>query len=179
MGKVDIITTTLGKALGGASGGCVSARREIVEMCRQRGRPYLFSNTVPPVSVSAAIEVLSLLASTTERRDKLALNTAHWRRMLTEAGFDVRPGEHPIVPVMLYNARLASDMARELFDEGVYVVGFSFPVVPKGQARIRTQVSAAHAPADLERAFEAFRKVGARHGILGKKKKDLLDMFGP
>ncbi len=178
MGQVDIITTTLGKALGGASGGCVSARSEIVEMCRQRGRPYLFSNTVPPVIVSAAIEVLNLLSSTTEHRDKLARNTVHWRRMLTEAGFDLRPGEHPIVPIMLYDAKLASDMARELFDEGVYVVGFSFPVVPKGQARIRTQVSAAHELADLDRAFEAFKRVGARHGILGKKKKDILERFG-
>jgi glycine C-acetyltransferase len=178
VGRIDVITTTLGKALGGASGGCVSGRREIVEMCRQRARPYLFSNSVPPVIVSAALEVLELLSESTEARDRLERNTSYWRRLLVEAGFDVRPGESPIVPVMLYNARLARDMARDLFAEGIYVVGFSFPVVPKGQARIRTQVSAAHETRHLELAIEAFRKVGARHGVLGLGKRELVETFG-
>jgi glycine C-acetyltransferase len=178
VGRIDVITTTLGKALGGASGGCVSGRREIVEMCRQRARPYLFSNSVPPVIVSAALEVLELLSESTEARDRLERNTVYWRRLLVEAGFDVRPGESPIVPVMLYNARLARDMARDLFAEGIYVVGFSFPVVPKGQARIRTQVSAAHETRHLDLAIEAFRKVGARHRVLGLGKKELVETFG-
>jgi glycine C-acetyltransferase len=178
VGRIDVITTTLGKALGGASGGCVSGRREIVEMCRQRARPYLFSNSVPPVIVSAALEVLDLISESTEARDRLERNTRYWRRLLVEAGFDVRPGESPIVPVMLYNARLARDMARDLFAEGIYVVGFSFPVVPKGQARIRTQVSAAHETRHLELAIEAFRRVGARLGVLGLGKKELVETFG-
>jgi glycine C-acetyltransferase len=178
VGRIDVITTTLGKALGGASGGCVSGRREIVEICRQRARPYLFSNSVPPVIVSAALEVLELLSESTEARDRLERNTSYWRRLLVEAGFDVRPGESPIVPVMLYNARLARDMARDLFAEGIYVVGFSFPVVPKGQARIRTQVSAAHETRHLDLAIEAFRKVGARHGVLGLGKRELVETFG-
>jgi glycine C-acetyltransferase len=178
VGRIDVITTTLGKALGGASGGCVSGRRELVEMCRQRARPYLFSNTVPPVIVSAAIKVLDLIAATTDRRDRLEENTRTWRRLLTEAGFDVKPGESPIVPVMLYNAKLAQDFARELFAEGVYAVGFFFPVVPKGQARIRTQLSAAHDKSHLDTAIAAFKKVGARLGILGLGKKELIEKFG-
>jgi glycine C-acetyltransferase len=178
VGKIDAITTTLGKALGGASGGCVSGRRELVEMCRQRARPYLFSNTVAPVIVSGALKVLDLISTTTERRDKLEWNTKYWRRLLTEAGFDVKAGESPIVPVMLYNAKLAQQVARDLFDEGVYVVGFFFPVVPKGQARIRTQLSAAHDKAHLDRAIEAFVKVGRRHDILGKSRQELVGAFG-
>jgi glycine C-acetyltransferase len=178
LGRIDIITTTLGKALGGASGGCVSGRREIVELCRQRARPYLFSNAMPPVIVAAALKVMDLISSTTERRDTLERNTKFWRRALAEIGLDVKPGDSPIVPVMLYDAKLAADMARDLYAEGVYVVGFFFPVVPKGQARIRTQLSAAHDQADLERAAAAFRKVGEKYGILGKGKKEILEMYG-
>jgi glycine C-acetyltransferase len=178
VGKMDIITTTLGKALGGASGGCVSGRREIVELCRQRARPYLFSNTVAPVIVSGAIKVLELISKTTERRDVLEQNTLYWRKQLTEAGFDIKAGESPIVPVMLYNAKLAQDVARDLFAEGIYVVGFFFPVVAKGQARIRTQLSAAHTKAHLDKAIAAFIKVGKKYNILGKSKKEIIDMYG-
>jgi glycine C-acetyltransferase len=178
MGKMDIITTTLGKALGGASGGCVSGRREIVELCRQRARPYLFSNTVAPVIVSGAIKVLELISKTTERRDTLEQNTIYWRKHLTDAGFDIKAGESPIVPVMLYNAKLAQDVARDLFAEGIYVVGFFFPVVAKGQARIRTQLSAAHKKEHLDKAIAAFIKVGKKYNILGKSKKEIIDMYG-
>jgi glycine C-acetyltransferase len=177
-GKIDVITTTLGKALGGASGGCVSGRKELVEMCRQRARPFLFSNTVAPVIVSGALRVIDLISATTERRDKLEWNAKYWRGLLKEAGFDIKEGESPIVPVMLYNAKLAQDFARDLFEEGVYAVGFFFPVVPKGQARIRTQLSAAHEKHHLDTAIAAFRKVGAKHGILGLGKKALIDKFG-
>jgi glycine C-acetyltransferase len=177
-GKIDIITTTLGKALGGASGGCVSGRRELVEMCRQKARPYLFSNTVAPVIVSGAIKVIDLISKTTERRDKLEWNTKYWRKLLTEAGLDIKAGDSPIVPVMLYNAKLAQDIARDLFAEGIYVVGFFFPVVPKGQARIRTQLSAAHEKEHLDKAAEAFKKVGAKYNILGKGKKEIIEMYG-
>jgi len=175
-GKIDVITTTLGKALGGASGGCVSGRRELVEMCRQRARPYLFSNSVPPVIVAGALKVLELIGSTTERRDKLEWNAQYWRGLLKDAGFDVKEGDTPIVPVMLYDAKLAQDFARELFDEGIYAVGFFFPVVPKGQARIRTQLSAAHEKHHLDTAIEAFRKVGNKHHILGIGRKELMAM---
>jgi len=178
VGKIDIITTTMGKALGGASGGCVSGRREIVEMCRQRARPYLFSNTVAPVVVSGALRVLELISQTTERRDKLEWNTKYWRKLLTDAGFDIKEGESPIVPVMLYNAKLAQEMARDLFAEGIYAIGFFFPVVPKGQARIRTQLSAAHEKHHLDKAGEGFIKVGKKHGILGLGKKELIEKFG-
>lgn len=178
LGKIDVITTTFGKALGGASGGCVSGRREIVELCRQRARPYLFSNTLASVIVAATLKVLDLVSATTERRDRLERNAQYWRRLLTEAGFDIKAGESPIVPVMLYNAKLAQDVARDLFAEGVYVVGFFFPVVPKGQARIRTQLSAAHTTAHLDKAIEAFRKVGKKHDILGKSKDELVDRYG-
>ena len=174
LGQIDVITTTLGKAMGGASGGCVSGRRELVEMCRQRARPYLFSNSVPPVIVAAAIKVLDLISRTTERRDKLEWNAMYWRGLLKDAGFDIKEGESPIVPVMLYDAKLAQDLARDLFSEGVYAVGFFFPVVPKGQARIRTQLSAAHDKHHLDFAIEAFRKVGQKHGILGLGKKELM-----
>ena len=178
VGKVDVITTTLGKAMGGASGGCVSGRRELVEMCRQRARPYLFSNTVAPVIVAGALKVLDLLCGSTERRDKLEWNAAYWRKLLTDAGFDIKPGESPIVPVMLYNAKLAQDVARDLFAEGIYVVGFFFPVVAKGQARIRTQLSAAHEKHHLDQAIEAFRKVGGKYGILGKGKNEIIAKYG-
>jgi glycine C-acetyltransferase len=178
MGRIDIITTTLGKALGGASGGCVSGRKELVEMCRQRARPYLFSNTVAPVIVSGALRVMDLITASTERRDKLEENTRYWRKRLTEAGFDIKAGESPIVPVMLYNAKLAQDMATDLYAEGIYAVGFFFPVVPKGQARIRTQLSAAHERHHLDTAAEAFIKVGGKHGILGLGKKELIEKFG-
>jgi glycine C-acetyltransferase len=178
MGKIDVITTTLGKALGGASGGCVSGRRELVEMCRQRARPYLFSNTVAPVIVAGALKVLELLSASTERRDRLEENTRYWRKLLTEAGFDIKAGESPIVPVMLYNAKLAQDVARDLYAEGVYVVGFFFPVVPKGQARIRTQLSAAHEKEQLDRAIEAFTKVGRKYDILGKSKQEIVARYG-
>jgi glycine C-acetyltransferase len=178
VGRIDVVTTTLGKALGGASGGCVSGRKELVEMCRQRARPYLFSNTVAPVIVSGALKVLDLIAGTTERRDKLEENTRYWRRLLTEAGFDLKEGESPIVPVMLYNAKLAQDVARDLYGEGIYVVGFFFPVVPKGQARIRTQLSAAHERHHLDTAIEAFVKVGRKYEILGKGKKEIVERYG-
>jgi glycine C-acetyltransferase len=178
MGRIDIITTTLGKALGGASGGCVSGRGELVAMCRQRARPYLFSNTVAPVIVSGALRVLELISASTDRRDKLEHNARYWRKLLTDAGFDVKPGDSAIVPIMLYNARLAQDMARDLFAEGIYVIGFSFPVVPKGQARIRTQLSAAHDKAHLDQAIDAFVKVGRKYDILGKGKKDIIAAYG-
>jgi glycine C-acetyltransferase len=177
-GKIDAITTTLGKGLGGASGGCVSGRRELVEMCRQRARPFLFSNTVAPVIVSGALKVMDLIFTNTERRDKLEWNAKYWRTLLKKAGFDIKEGESPIVPVMLYNAKLAQDFARELFNEGVYAVGFFFPVVPKGQARIRTQLSAAHEKHHLDTAIAAFKKVGAKLGILGLGKKELIEKFG-
>jgi len=178
MGKVDVITTTLGKALGGASGGCVSGRRELVEICRQKARPYLFSNTIPPVVVSGANAVLDLISKSTERRDKLERNTAFWRKGLTEAGLIIKEGETPIVPVMLFNAKLSQDFARGLYAEGIYAVGFFFPVVAKGQARIRTQLSAAHEQHHLDRALAAFTKVGQELGILFKTKQEIVDRFG-
>lgn len=178
MGRIDIITTTLGKALGGASGGCVSGRRELVELCRQKARPYLFSNTIPPVVVSGANAVIDLISKTTERRDKLEKNTIFWRKGLTEAGLIIKEGETPIVPVMLFNAKLSQEFARELYAEGIYAVGFFFPVVPKGQARIRTQLSAAHEMHHLEKALAAFTKVGRKFDILHKSKQEIIDRFG-
>ena len=178
LGRVDLVTTTFGKALGGASGGCVSGRKELVDMCRQRARPYLFSNTLASVIVSGTLEVLDLISETTERRDRLEENTRFWRKGLLEAGFDIKAGESPIVPVMLYDAKLAQDVARDLFAEGVYVVGFFFPVVAKGQARIRTQLSAAHTREQLGRALEAFVKVGKKHDVLGKTKGEMLARCG-
>jgi glycine C-acetyltransferase len=178
MGRIDIITTTLGKGLGGASGGCVSGRRELVELCRQRARPYLFSNSLSPVIVEATLAVMDIVTRSTERRDKLENNARFWRGALIEAGFDIRPGASPIVPVMFYNAKLSQDFARDLFSEGVYAVGFFFPVVPKGQARIRTQLSAAHERRHLERALEAFVTVGRKHDILGKGRKEILEKYG-
>jgi len=179
VGRIDVITTTLGKALGGASGGCVSGRKEMVELCRQKARPYLFSNAVPPPIIYAAMEVLDILSATTERRDKLEKNTVFWRKALKDAGFVIKDGDSPIVPVMLYNAKLSQDVARDLYAEGVYVIGFFFPVVPAGQARIRTQLSADHDIPGLERALGAFEKVGAKHGILGLDKKAIVAKFGP
>ncbi len=178
LGKMDIITTTLGKGLGGASGGCVSGRKEIVELCRQRARPYLFSNAVPPPIACAALKVLEILSSNTERRDKLEVNTKFWRKGLKEAGFVIKDGESPIVPIMLFNAKLSQDVSRDLFREGIYAVGFFFPVVPAGQARIRTQLSADHDLAMLENALVAFKKVGEKHGILGLDKKGIIAKYG-
>jgi glycine C-acetyltransferase len=166
MGRVDIITGTLGKALGGALGGFTTGRREIVELLRQRSRPYLFSNTLPPAVVGASLAVLDRLFSTTELRDRLESNTRFFREGLAQAGFDIKPGTHPIVPIMLYDEKLAHDMARRLLELGIYVIGFSFPVVPRGQARIRVQVSAAHERAHLERALAAFAQAGQEFGVL-------------
>ncbi|MDO6602553.1 glycine C-acetyltransferase [Arenibacter palladensis] len=160
MGRIDIITGTYGKALGGASGGFTAARKEIVEMLRQRSRPYLFSNTLAPSIVGASIKVLDLLSSSTALRDKLEANTKYFRAAMTAAGFDIVPGDHPIVPVMLYEAPLAQEFAAKLLEEGIYVIGFFYPVVPKGKARIRVQLSAAHEQHHLEKAVEAFTKVG-------------------
>jgi len=178
VGKIDIITTTFGKALGGASGGCVSGRNELVELCRQRARPYLFSNTVAPVIIAGVLKVLELLSQTTERRDKLEWNANYWRKGLTEAGFILKEGDTPIVPVMLFNAKLAQDFSRDLYHEGIYAIGFFFPVVPKGQARIRTQLSAAHEQHHLDRALDAFIKVGKKYNILGKTKEEIIEMYG-
>jgi glycine C-acetyltransferase len=177
-GKIDIITTTFGKALGGASGGCVSGRKEIVELCRQRARPYLFSNAMPPAIAAGTIKVLELLSATTERRDNLEANAAFWRKGLIDAGFVIREGDSPIVPVMLFNAKLAQDIARDLYHEGVYVIGFFFPVVAAGQARIRTQLSADHEIPMLAGALESFKKIGAKYGILGLDKKGIIEKYG-
>ena len=165
-GKVDIITGTLGKALGGASGGFTAARKEVVELLRQRSRPYLFSNTVAPSIVGASLKVLDLLEGSTALRDKLADNTAYFRRAIVEAGFEIKPGEHPIVPIMVYDAVKAQQLAARLLELGVYVVGFFYPVVPQGQARIRVQLSAAHDRAQLERAVAAFAQAGRELGLL-------------
>jgi len=178
MGKIDIITTTFGKALGGASGGCVSGRRELVEMCRQRARPYLFSNTIAPVVVSGVLKVMEILSKSTERRDKLEKNAAYWRKGLTDAGFVLREGDTPIVPVMLFNAKLSQDFSKALYDEGIYAIGFFFPVVPQGQARIRTQISAGHEIHHLDSALDAFTKVGKQFNILGKTKQEIIQMYG-
>ncbi len=178
MGKIDVITTTFGKALGGASGGCVSGRKEIVEMCRQKARPYLFSNTIAPVVVSGVLRVLDILSQSTERRDKLEENTKFWRKGLTEAGFILKDGDTPIVPVMLFNAKLSQDFSRDLFDLGVYAIGFFFPVVPQGAARIRTQISAGHEMHHLEKALDAFIQVGKKYEILGKTKQEIIDRYG-
>lgn len=164
--RVDIVTSTLGKALGGASGGFTTGRAEIVALLRQRSRPYLFSNTLAPAIVCASLACLALLSETTERRDQLETNTRWFRTAMTEAGFNIRPGTHPIVPIMLGDARLAQRMATDLLEEGIYVVGFAYPVVPRGQARIRVQISAAHEPAHLEQAVAAFVKVGRALGVI-------------
>ena len=177
-GKIDIITTTFGKALGGASGGCVSGRKELVEMCRQKARPYLFSNTIAPVVVSGVLKVLDILSESTERRDKLESNTEFWRKGLQDAGFVLKEGDTPIVPVMLFNEKFSQDFSRELFNEGIYAIGFFFPVVPNGQARIRTQVSAGHEIHHLEKALDAFKKVGEKFEILGLTKQQIIEKYG-
>ena len=166
MGRVDVITGTLGKALGGASGGFTSGSKAMIDMLRQRSRPYLFSNSVAPSIVGASIAVLDMLSETTELRDKLESNTKYFREKMTAAGFDIKPGDHPIVPVMLYDAKLSQQFADRLLQEGIYVIGFFFPVVPKGQARIRVQLSAAHEQAHLDKAITAFIKVGKELGVL-------------
>lgn len=178
VGKIDIITTTFGKALGGASGGCVSGRKEIVAMCRQKARPYLFSNTIAPVIVSGVLKVFEILSSSTERRDKLEKNAAYWRKGLTDAGFVLKEGDSPIVPVMLFNAKLSQDFSKDLYSEGIYAIGFFFPVVPNGQARIRTQISAGHEIHHLDKALAAFIKVGKKHGILGLTKEQIVAKYG-
>jgi glycine C-acetyltransferase len=160
MGRIDIITGTLGKALGGASGGFTSGRKEIIDMLRQRSRPYLFSNTLAPAITGASIGVLNMLSETTDLRDKLESNTKYFRQKMTEAGFDIKPGVHPIVPVMLYDAKLAQEFAAKMLEEGIYVIGFYYPVVPQGKARIRVQISAAHDVEHLNKAIAAFTKVG-------------------
>ena len=165
-GRVDIITGTLGKALGGASGGFTSGRKEIIEMLRQRSRPYLFSNTLAPSIVGASIEVFNMLSETTALRDKLEANTQYFRTEMTKAGFDIKPGEHPIVPIMLYEAPLAQKFAEKLLEKGIYVIGFFFPVVAKGQARIRVQISAGHDKHHLDQAIKAFTEVGKELGVL-------------
>src|SRR5580698_10598428 len=166
MGRIDIITGTLGKALGAASGGFTSGKKEIIEMLRQRSRPYLFSNTVAPSIVGASIAVLDMLSETTELRDKLEFNTKYFRSKMTEAGFDIKIGDHPIVPIMLYDAVIAQNFAAKLLEEGIYVIGFFFPVVAKGQARIRVQISAAHEQHQLDKAIAAFTKVGKELGVV-------------
>jgi len=166
MGRVDAITTTFGKALGGATGGCVSGRREIVELLRQRSRPYLFSNTLAPVVAATSIAILDILGGGTELRDGLAESTLFFRKAITAAGFEVKPGIHPIVPIMLHDEKLASEMARRLLEEGIYVVGFSYPVVPRGQARIRVQISALHTREDLQAAVAAFTRVGKEMSVI-------------
>src|ERR1700722_16876687 len=166
MGRIDLITGTLGKALGGASGGFTSGKKEIIEMLRQRSRPYLFSNSLAPSITGASIAVLDMLSETTALRDKLEYNTKYFRSKMTAAGFDIRPGEHPIVPIMLYDAVIAQDFAARLLDEDIYVIGFFYPVVAKGQARIRVQLSAAHEQAHLDKAIAAFTKIGRELGVL-------------
>ena len=170
MGRIDIITGTLGKALGGASGGFISGRKELIELYRQRSRPYLFSNTLAPAVVGASIAVFDLLSETTELRDKLEENTKYFREKMTEAGFDIIPGTHPIVPIMLgkfeNDAQLSQDMARDLLEEGIYVIGFYYPVVPRGQSRIRVQLSAAHDRHHIDRAIEAFTKIGKKYNVI-------------
>jgi glycine C-acetyltransferase len=166
MGRIDIITGTLGKALGGASGGFTSGKKEIIEMLRQRSRPYLFSNSLAPSITGASIAVLDMLSETTELRDKLEYNTTYFRTNMKAAGFDIRPGQHPIVPIMLYDAVVAQNFAAKLLDEDIYVIGFFFPVVAKGQARIRVQLSAAHEQEHLDKAIAAFTKIGKELGVL-------------
>jgi glycine C-acetyltransferase len=166
MGRVDLITSTLGKALGGAAGGFTTGRRELIDTLRQRSRPYLFSNTVAPVIVGASLAVFDLLDKTTELRDRVMENARYFREKMTARGFQIKPGVHPIVPIMLGDAKLAQDVARDLLGEGIYVIGFSYPVVPKGQARIRVQLSAAHTREHVDRAIEAFTKVAKARGVL-------------
>ena len=166
MGRVDIITSTFGKALGGASGGFTTGRKEIVELLRQRSRPYLFSNSLSPVIAAVTLKVIDMIDQSPHLVQKLQTNTAHFREQISGGGFDIRPGEHPIIPIMLGEASLAHDMADKLLKEGIYVIGFSYPVVPKGEARIRIQVSAGHETPDLDQAVAAFKKIGASLGLV-------------
>ena len=166
MGRVDIITSTLGKALGGASGGFTSGRKEIIDVLRQRSRPYLFSNTVAPAIVATSIAVIDMLSSTTDLRDRLEENIKYFRKKMTESGFEIKSGVHPIVPIMLGDAKLAQDIANDMLDESIYVIGFSFPVVPKGEARIRVQISAAHSREQLDQAIVAFVKIGKKYQVI-------------
>ena len=166
MGKIDIITGTLGKALGGASGGFTSGRKEIIDLLRQRSRPYLFSNTLAPSITGASIAVFDILSKTTELRDKLEENTAYFRERIVAAGFDIKPGEHPIIPIMLYDAVISQKMAEKLLEKGIYVIGFYYPVVAKGQARIRVQISAGHTREQLGHAIAAFTSVGKELGVI-------------
>jgi glycine C-acetyltransferase len=168
-GRVDIITSTFGKAMGGASGGFTAARREIVELLRQRSRPYLFSNTLAPVIVYTTLRVLEIFGESTELSDRLEENCVLFRRQIEKAGFRTVGTGHPIIPIMLGDAKLAADIARDMLDEGVYVIGFSYPVVPKGQARIRTQMSAAHSAGDISQAIQAFKKVGRRYNVISEQ----------
>jgi glycine C-acetyltransferase len=170
-GKVDVITTTFGKALGGASGGCTSGRKEIVELLRQRSRPYLFSNALAPSIVAGTIKVIDLLSATTERRDKLEWNAKYFRSEMDKLGFEMLPGDHAIVPVMFGDAALAGKFAEEMLKEGIYVIGFSYPVVPKGKARIRTQISAGHEKHHIDKCVAAYKTVGDRLGVLSGAKK--------
>ena len=178
MGRVDIITGTLGKALGGASGGFTTGRQEIIDLLRQRSRPYLFSNTVSPIVVKASIAVFDMITASTELRDKLEANTQRFRAGMTEAGFDIKPGDHPIVPIMLYNAKLSQDVARDMYAQGVFVIGFFYPVVPKGLARIRCQMSAAHDFSHIDHAIAAFTKVGKKYDILHKTRDEIVAKYG-
>jgi len=178
MGQVDIITSTLGKALGGASGGFTTGRAEIIELLRQRSRPYLFSNTVSSIVVKASLAVMDMLTGSTELRDKVEANTRRFRKGMTEAGFDIKPGDHPIVPIMLYNAKLSQDIARDLYVEGIYVIGFYHPVVGKGLARIRVQLSAGHEFNHVDKAIAAFTKIGKKYDILGKSKEEIIAKYG-
>jgi glycine C-acetyltransferase len=166
MGKIDIITGTLGKALGGASGGFTSGRKEIIDLLRQRSRPYLFSNTLAPSITGASIAVFDILSKTTELRDKLEENTAYFRERIVAAGFDIKPGEHPIIPIMLYDAVISQKMAEKLLEKGIYVIGFYYPVVAKGQARIRVQISAGHTREQLDHAIAAFTEGGKELGVI-------------
>ena len=178
MDKVDLITTTFGKGLGGASGGCVSGHAELIELCRQKARPYLFSNSLAPSIVAGSIKVIELISASTERRDKLEWNTRYFREQITAAGLQVGGQDTPIVPVMLYNAKLANDMARDMYAEGIYVIGFFFPVVPAGAARIRVQLSAAHEKAHIDKAVAAFAKIGEKYGVIGLDKKGIIEKYG-
>lgn len=178
MDRVDIITSTLGKAMGGASGGFTSGRKEMIDMLRQRSRPYLFSNSLSPVVVNASIKVVDLLTESTHLRDKLERNTQYFRTKMTELGYDIKPGDHPIVPIMLYNAKLSQDIARDLYYQGIYVIGFFYPVVGKGLARIRVQLSAGHEMEHLDKAIAAFRMVGEKYGILHKSKEEIIAKYG-
>ncbi len=178
MGRIDIVTSTLGKAMGGASGGFTSGHAEMIEMLRQRSRPYLFSNSLAPVVVKAAIKVVDVLSESTHLRDKLEWNTKYFRDNMTKIGFEITPGDHPIVPIMLYNAKLSQDIARDMYFEGIYVIGFFYPVVGKGLARIRVQLSAGHDQVHLDKALAAFEKIGKKYDILGKSKEEIISQYG-